>query len=37
MVFKNDDNNLIVNLNTENIKLVSQNFNLLEADRGELI
>jgi len=34
---KNKDNNLTINLNTENIKLVSQNFNLLKADREELV
>ncbi|KAL4153562.1 hypothetical protein QTP88_001395 [Uroleucon formosanum] len=34
---KNNDNNLTINLNTENIKLVSQNFNLLKADREELV
>lgn len=34
---KNNDNNLTINLNTENIKLVSQSFNLLKADREELI
>lgn len=34
---KNNDNNLIINLNTENIKLVSQSFNLLKADREALI
>lgn len=34
---KNNDTNLTIHLNTENIKLVSQNFNLLKADREELI
>ncbi len=34
---KNNENNLTINLNTENIKLVSQSFNLLESDREGLI
>jgi len=34
---KNNDNNLTINLNTENIKLVSQSFNLLKADKEELL
>lgn len=34
---KNNKNNLTINLNTENIKLVSQSFNLLESDREGLI
>jgi hypothetical protein len=34
---KNNENNLTISLNTENIKLVSQSFNLLESDREGLI